>query len=181
MVGRKGMILDAYIQLLDENPTRRITVNDIVRRCGASRNTFYYYFPDLSYLVGAIEERWLDLFRAPAEGESYVDCFKPLADYAMEHRVGLLYIYRNANQTHFCGSLDRMWDALVRRYVEAVARDGIGGEDREQLIRFFKCVFVGMTLDWLNAGMSYDLLENIRRVSGLLYDGGMREMLRFSV
>ncbi|MBQ7713958.1 MAG: TetR/AcrR family transcriptional regulator [Oscillospiraceae bacterium] len=174
------MILDAYIQLLDENPTRRITVNDIVKRCGASRNTFYYYFPDLSYLVEAIEERWLDLFRLPSVGESYVDCFKPLADYAVKHRVGLLYIYRNANQTRFCGSLDRMWDAIMRRYVEALAEGAVSREDCEQLIRFFKCVFVGMTLDWLDAGMSYDILENVRRVSGLLYDDGMRKKLRFS-
>ena len=65
MSNKKEAIMQAFIELHDENPTKRITVNDIVKRCGASRNTFYYYFPDLSYLVEAIEERWLDLFRLP--------------------------------------------------------------------------------------------------------------------
>ena len=51
MSNKKEKIMEAYIQLLDENPTKRVTVNSIVARCGVSRNTFYYYFPDIRNLT----------------------------------------------------------------------------------------------------------------------------------
>ena len=44
----KTAIMDAFLQLLEERPMERITVQDIVQRCGVSRNTFYYHYGDTS-------------------------------------------------------------------------------------------------------------------------------------
>ena len=47
MSHKREAILEAFVQLLDEKPAKRITVNDIAARCGIGRNTFYYYFPNI--------------------------------------------------------------------------------------------------------------------------------------
>ena len=171
MSNKKEKIMEAYVQLLDESPTKRVTVNSIVARCGVSRNTFYYYFPDISSLVSEIEAKWVGMVELSSDASSIIDCLRPLAKYAEEHRVGLLHAYRSTKMPNFLASIDRLWEAVVRRYVEFHGRGGCSSrsaEEREALLRFFKSVFVGMTINWLDAEMSYDLLEEGRRIYELL-------------
>ena len=40
----KEIIAKTFTELLDEKPMSKITVKDIVERCGVNRNTFYYHF-----------------------------------------------------------------------------------------------------------------------------------------
>lgn len=177
MTNKKVEIMEAYLQLLDEQTEKRITVNDIVKRCGVSRNTFYYYFSDIPSMLDEMQTRWAELVRLLECPESVMDCLKPLTQYAKEHGHGLLRAYQTASQERFLRDLDHMWDAVVRRYIETRKEHALREEDRELLIRFFKSVFLGMTLDWLDAGMSYDLMEYGTRMYRLLKDVEMRRQL----
>ena len=47
----KEIIAKTFTELLDEKPMSKITVKDIVERCGVNRNTFYYHFKDIYDLV----------------------------------------------------------------------------------------------------------------------------------
>ena len=47
----KKAIIDAFVELISERPLSKITVKDIVTRCGVNRNTFYYYFEDIYALI----------------------------------------------------------------------------------------------------------------------------------
>lgn len=174
MSNKKVEIMEAYIQLLDESPAKRITVNDIVARCGVSRNTFYYYYSDISSLIKEIEAYWIKLIRMPDEVKSIFDCMKPLQEYSLEHRNGILRAYRTSGQQHFTGVLNRLWEAILRRFVESREDCAFTEEEHDFLTRFFKCLFVGMTLDWLDADMSYDLTATGRRACHLMQSDEMR-------
>ena len=50
----RNEIKTAFVLLLDERPFTKITVKDVVLKCGVNRNTFYYYFRDLPDLVTTI-------------------------------------------------------------------------------------------------------------------------------
>lgn len=168
MSNKKDKIIEAYIQLLDENPAKRVTVNSIVARCGVSRNTFYYYFPDIPSLIDEIEEKWVKLIETSTETATFVDCLRPLAKYAEAHRNGLLHAYQHTDMRHFHAGMDRLWDAIVRRYIELNGRSAYSEEEREVIKRFFKGAFIGTTINWLEAEMSYDLLEEGQRACELL-------------
>lgn len=167
MSNKKEAIMEAYLQLLDEKAEKRITVNDIVKRCGVSRNTFYYYYSDVSALIDEMQLRWAELVRMPDEPESILDCLTPMVRFAQAHGQGLLRAYQSNSYDRFLRDLNRMWDAVVRSYFKKKETQGIGAEDRELLTRFFKSLFVGVTLDWLDAGMSYDLMETGTRIRRL--------------
>ena len=47
----KEIIAKTFTELLDEKPMSKITVKDIVERCGVNRNTFYYHFKDIPDVV----------------------------------------------------------------------------------------------------------------------------------
>ena len=169
MSHKKEAIIEAFVQLLDEKPAKRITVNDIAARCGIGRNTFYYYFPSIPALFEALEEQWVEMIRDCAAPRSIMDCVAPLVDYAAEHKSGFLYVYRTVDRARFQEELDRLWMNIVSRYIEQTAEKTSDEEESSLLIRTLKCAFVGMTLDWLDHDMAYDLIESVHRTCRLLH------------
>ena len=55
----RQIILHTLTELMNEKPLSKITVKDIVERCGVNRNTFYYHFRDIP---DAVEERASESF-----------------------------------------------------------------------------------------------------------------------
>ena len=43
----KKAIVETFLELLKEHSLDKITVKDIVEKCGINRNTFYYYYQDI--------------------------------------------------------------------------------------------------------------------------------------
>ena len=181
MSHKKEAILKAFVQLLDEKPTKRITVNDIAERCGIGRNTFYYYFPNIPALFEALEKEWVDEVMDCAEPCSIIACVEPLVERVSEHKSGFLYVYRSVDRESFLGDLDRMWTDIVRRYITRVLGESMKEQDRELLTRSLKSFFVGATLDWMDAEMEYDLVALVRRSCRLLAEelnGNLSECLK---
>ena len=54
MIRTRQWIMDNFMTLAREKPLNKITVAQIVERCGLNRNTFYYYFEDIPSLIEAI-------------------------------------------------------------------------------------------------------------------------------
>ena len=52
----KHDLAEALCQLLETKTLEKITVKDIVARCGVNRQTFYYHFQDIYDLL----DKWLD-------------------------------------------------------------------------------------------------------------------------
>ena len=76
-------------------------------------------------------------------------------------------------------ALDRLWTYTVQRYMDsATAGLTIPPRDRLFLERYYKCTMVGVTLDWLESRMSYDLMEAAVRVCDLLAGSSQRAFLK---
>jgi AcrR family transcriptional regulator len=43
----KKAIMETFLCLTEKKPLEKITVRDLVDKCGINRNTFYYYFQDI--------------------------------------------------------------------------------------------------------------------------------------
>jgi hypothetical protein len=55
---------------------------------------------------------------------------------------------------------------FVRVYMDMALRDqAIGEQDKETIIRYYKCVCFGLTIGWLNDGMD---AEDVQAVRGVL-------------
>ena len=71
----KKAILDSFVELISERPFDKITVKDIVTRCGVSRNTFYYYFEDVNALVDELFQ--VETQNILGSNADYETCRKP--------------------------------------------------------------------------------------------------------
>lgn len=60
----KSRIAQTFLSMAEEKPIDKITVTDLVERCGISRQTFYYHFKDLvdvlEWVMGQAAERTLE-------------------------------------------------------------------------------------------------------------------------
>lgn len=64
---RKKRIADSARRLIVEKKWKRLTVTDIVRECGITRQTFYYHFDGIPELV-----RWM----IEREADQFIECVK---------------------------------------------------------------------------------------------------------
>ena len=83
----KEIIIRTLFELLNEKPLAKITVKDIVERCGVNRNTFYYHFRDISDVVESALLREVDnAFEHPVEVDSMLECLEVLVNLIGENK-----------------------------------------------------------------------------------------------
>ena len=157
----KDMIADAFGVLLDEKPISKITVKDIVDRCGINRNTFYYHFQDIPDLCEHIWKQKIDdLIESHCRPDSPKEALSVAVRFFTEHKTAMLHIYRSLPRDVFQRYLDQLAVYLGGEYIDTVTENApISVEHRSFVVHYYKCVLVGILLDWLDSGMSYDMLK----------------------
>lgn len=165
----KKAIIEAFQEILEETPINKITVKSIVERCGINRNTFYYYFngiPELvMYHLTAMADQLLDSFDEPNPKEE----LERVVNYFVQRKKSVLHTYRYLPREQFLPLLDKIAVYVVERSLRRIAKENtIPEEDLTVLIRFYKGALVGGFLDWLEAGMNYDMNSTVERLCELM-------------
>ena len=182
MSDRKKLIMDSFWELLGEKPFNKITVKLIVERCGVNRNTFYYYFQDIPAVAEEILNDQIDLLisRRCRIG-SLEECISLLVNFFVENEKVAVHLYRALPREVFIKHLDQLLYRLVSMYIETISTAlKLNIENKELVIRFFKCLLVGSFLDWLEHGMSYDLLEECMLICRQQKGAGLQFLLNAS-
>jgi AcrR family transcriptional regulator len=174
----KQLIINTFIQLLNERPLDKITVKDIVAICGINRNTFYYHFVDIPSLVEEIlqteEEKVL---LGHMQMEQWEESFITAARFALENKKAIYHIYHSVSRENFERYLNHIAEDVMTRFVDRVSQGKcIAPEDKSLIVRFYRSALSGMILDWLNSGMSYDPEQVIKRL-GKMLEGNIEHVL----
>jgi TetR/AcrR family transcriptional regulator, ethionamide resistance regulator len=163
-------IIDAAERLLRERPFRELTVDEVMRRTGLSRPSFYVYFKDRHELVLRLVEhlrgelltvanRWYEsvgggagLLREALEGSIAVygrhsAVMRALADAAVDDR-----------------DVEQAYDAFVQGFVDVTATH-IEQEVRAGLIAPLDPVETAKALIWMTERYLYHSFGPTRRVS----------------
>jgi len=159
-------IKDSFLKLLNQRPLNQITVKDIVEDCGINRNSFYYHFEDLPALLEEIiSNRMEELIEDHPTIDSLEDCFDAAIDFVLKNRRAVLHIYNSLSRDVFERYLMDACHYVAKTYAEAgFAGSRISREDKELLIRYYKCECFGNIIDWLNSGMKDDLSAYFHRI-----------------
>lgn len=179
----KDAIVKAFGDLLTERPLSKITVKDIVDRCGINRNTFYYHFESIpSLLEQTVKYMTDEIIQDHSKFGSPMDCITPFVQYCTSHKKAILHIYRSVQREVFLTYLNRTARYIVSQYVEATTAGLFtsDAQDREKqlLIRYYKCTLVGGLLDWLDNRMEYDLLAAAEDICRLFAGSGKQAFLK---
>lgn len=172
----KKDISNAFWQLLEEKPYSKITVKDIVDRCQVNRNTFYYHFQDIPSLTEYTIKTWADeLIQMNYKPGSPASCITPLIQGCIRRKAAILHIYRSIHREAFMHYLDEINLHVINICVDYATREtAVSAEDKEVFLWFYKCALTGIVLDWLDHGMSYDLLGLANKFCDFFVDFGAR-------
>ena len=152
-------IMDTFWSLLEEMTYNQISVRKIVDRCKISRSSFYYHYQDIpSLLNSSLEKSVYEIIRKYGHFGTPMDCIEPIVQLISDRQVAFLHIYHSVERESFLENLDRLCLHIVTEYVKSVLKkESIDPEVRLTLTRFYKSVLVGVTLDWLQSDLQYDM------------------------
>ncbi len=174
----KNAITDAFIELISERPLDKITVKDVVNKCGVNRNTFYYYYRDIYELVEDVFETETQRILGEASVfESWQDAFIKATDFAYKNRHGIYHIYKSISREQLENYLNKVTLNNMLAFTKNSAKDiDASEEDIYMLSMFYTHALVGIVLQWLNDGMREDPYTYINKL-GKLLDGNIKQTL----
>lgn len=175
----KKAIIDVFWQLLEEKPYSKITVQGIVERCHVNRNTFYYHFQDIPTLAECSIQMWTEsVINENCQLGSPANCIIPVTRELINRKTAFIHLYNSANRESLMRYLDEISQNIVKFYIDNVTKDvAVPKEDRLVLTWGYKCALVGVIIDWLEKGASYDLSASCERILELFAGSGKRAFL----
>lgn len=185
----KKLLEEALWELLNEKPFSKITVKDIADRCHVNRNTFYYHFQDIPYLLEVTLQDWFDeqISTHYIPGKPFDSLIPIIAAFKEKHNA-VKHIYKSIHKEEFIRSLDRTCTHVSSLYLEKRIEEArqsgsdnnpvnLSGEDIQFLTRFYKYIMIGFIVDWLDQDMNDDILESISKLN-TIYQGDGLEGIR---
>ena len=163
---------------LRTEPLDKVTVTQLTRDCGLTRQAFYYHFPDVRHLaVWVFETEVARRVRTFAAEVGWADGLVWLMRYLRDNRSSTLGVLDGVGQP----GLERFLFSQMRPVTEAVMdRDGGGPkrpQDRILVVDFYTSAVLAVVLRWVADGM----VEHPYRVVGdleIMLHGAVRESVR---
>ena len=136
----KKLIKDAYIELLETNPSEKISVTDICKVADVNRSTFYNnYYEDTIILRHDIENDLMEqipvLSTMPSEitsDEQFVEILESFFTYIKDNDRMFRILILQADNRAFT---QRLIDAVLRKY-------HIDSQSTDQLLAKYEYVFI---------------------------------------
>ena len=162
----------SFLKLLDERALSRITVKDIAADCGINRNTFYYHYQDIpALLMEIIKDNMDQILKEYPSFDSFEQCVEAAVRTAIDNRRVVMHIYNSINRNLYERFIWELSEYAVTHYIgSAFPGRKISEEDRDMIIRYYKCECFGIVTDWLENGMNEDAVRYFRRIFELKKD-----------
>ena len=168
----KMALLKAFGELIEEKPFNKITINDLTKRCGLNRMTFYYHFDNIyELMIWGLETQMHEVSKDCVNYENWKTGYLRIFDFALERMMYIKKIFQTIEQEH----LEHYLNQIAERMVLAVIDDKIGDKKLDEDDRLFTAqicahVLVGTLVSWVARGMKEDPEMMVKR-TGRLLDG----------
>ena len=173
----KRAIKESFWKLLNRQPLSQISVRAIVEDCGINRNSFYYHFRDIPSLIEEIiRETADDLIKKYPSIASVDEAAEASFRFTVDNKVAIRHICNSVNRDIYEQYLMRMCEYVVTTYYQTVyGQERVSEQDRDTIILFIKCEIFGLSIDWINSGMTDDAIVKLKQILTLC--NGMIEEL----
>lgn len=170
-VNVKGMIADTFMELSKEKSVDKITVKDLVERCGISRQTFYYHFQDiLEVIEWSMQQAFQALLARSLASDDPEEVLREFLAASAEADELLQKLLRSQRRAE----IERIMVRSVRTYLQELIRNRgpeltLPYEDVEVALSFCACGIVGLLLEY-GGKKNVDREKLARQMRRLLLD-----------
>ncbi|MGI5985928.1 MAG: TetR family transcriptional regulator [Clostridiales bacterium] len=156
----KEAIISSFKELLTKNSIDKVTVKDICQHCGVNRQTFYYYFTDIMGIFKYVIFKELSADVAQNRTfETWEGGFLATMNYLQNNSKMILHIYNSSYwpeaNAYFSSLSSKLLSDVVDECVENLGVQ-LPEKDKTFIVNFYRHVFNGLMIDWVNEGMEDD-------------------------
>lgn len=153
----RAVIIDSFKQLIDRKCLDKITVKGLCEHCDVNRQTFYNHFTDIFDIFKFVfyEEITTEIAQNRTF-ETWSGGFLATMNYLKKNANMILHVYYSSYMPEafafFSNLSNRLLDDVVE---ECVKKLGVKlmDKDRSFIVNFYRHVFNGLMMDWVNEGM----------------------------
>ena len=156
-VGNKELLAKSLMELMEQKPLAKVSVQMIAENCGLTRQTFYYYYKDKYDLVNQVFQKLVnDVYGASSPDSPWEKVLGDMLFNMQQHRK----FYANALAHTSQNSLDSFMKEYTRTaYVRALEKripSGNISDDLTFAITFNSYGAVGVISEWIENEMRED-------------------------
>jgi len=164
--------VEAFCSLYLHNPIEKITVQEIVRKAGYNRSTFYQYFKDADELLVYLEDEIIGNIKEKVDAnlgridfsDSFICSFTDLQEETASHVAVLL---ANPNSTKFTQRAKTAMMPIILRHFNISEND----EKAIYVLEFYLAGVISIATRWLRDGRKVPVSEVGRLIHTLLTEG----------
>lgn len=141
---------EAIIELLEQEPFEKITINQIVNYCHLNRSTFYRYYEDKYALLQSVEEGLIAQFNERHPIEITIRRINETILQESQLMEGIDYFKDNYHQLHALlgPNCDRSFENRLRKYFNRRYQVIVNGIDNHQ-VELVQRMIVSMIIEGL--------------------------------
>lgn len=175
----RELLATALKRRLRTEPFDKVTVTELTRDCGITRQAFYYHFRDVRHLAEWVFETEVkERVAVTPSQDAWADGLDRLLRYLRENRSSTVAVLDGLGRS----GLERFLFRQMRPVTEAVV-DEVGGggpasdADRALVVDFYTSAVLSMVLRWVADGMVEDTYRFVGDVE-LMLEGAVAESVR---
>lgn len=180
----KTAIIQSFKDLLSRQCIDNITVKEICQHCGVNRQTFYYYFTDIMDIFKYVVFKELSQDVADNRTfDTWEGGFLATMSYLKNNAKMILHVYHSSYWTEANAFFSGLSNKLMLDVVdECVERLGVhlAEKDKDFIINFYRHVFNGLMIDWVNDGMEDDPRAMLERLLLMISGSIPRSVIAFT-
>ena len=178
----KRAIAASLKRLLEQKPLNKITVTDIAKDCHISRHTFYYHFRDVYDLMEwTYRTEGERLLEGRRDYDNWRQGMAEVFRYIQDNRAMVQNALRSGSRDYLLPYLYQLTYELLFAVVEEKSVDKeISAGHKEFIANFYKHAFVGIILDWVEAGMRREPSDIISDLDILIRGAFVEAIEKFS-
>ncbi|MDD6459894.1 MAG: TetR/AcrR family transcriptional regulator C-terminal domain-containing protein [Absicoccus porci] len=164
----KIAIMHSLIELLEEKEFTKITVKDIVTRCGINRNTFYYHFEDIYDLLGQTFQYLIDQTNLQNINlNNWQEMLEDILQQVEKWKLAGRHIF-NSLSTHdlYRYMHEIYWVSFENYFTPIFDEMNVPQDDRIFFLTALTDTMIGFTLEWAEKDFNEQFARtNIQKVA----------------
>ncbi|MDU0968934.1 MAG: TetR/AcrR family transcriptional regulator [Actinomycetaceae bacterium] len=172
MRSAKYAFAQALARLLQTRTLDHITVTELVRECGTTRQAFYYHFDSIYGLLEWFYETEAEAMLANhKDRDTWQEGYRNILHWMQNNHQLVVNSYRSVNREYL--------ESFTRKAIEPLFIDVMLGlskgrqvneDDLWFITRFYTTALIALTLDWVSRGMTEPADQLAERVEIVMKD-----------
>ena len=178
MTNMQQIFAETLIEMLNKKPLNTITITDIAKECGVSRQSFYYYFDDLYDLIEwYFTQESKKALKEYSDIENWQTGYIRIMHWAQKNKILVMNTYRSIQREYIEIFMYRVLYQYIIKVVNKEASNLYVTEEQcASVAQFYTLSINAISLEWIRTGMK-DTPENVAENVNFMIEGDFTKAL----